>query len=234
MSAPAAVTPGSGLAAALVEFQRALPAVREAETAHVTSAKGSYRYDFAPLATVVGEVLPRLAAVGLAYTARPEVLDGGRLVLRAELLHVDGERLSATWPLPGDADAQRLGIAVSFARRYCLLALCGVAPGGDDAGPLHAPPATRPATRRDDPSREAAAAGSGDRTDDQQRQMRRLFALLRDSPVDDRKAWASGLLGREVTSYGQLTGGEVERLIAALAGDRPHRAGRTATVQPIL
>lgn len=224
-----APTAGGSLAAALVAFQKALPAVREAETAHVTSAKGSYRYDFAPLATVVAEVLPRLAAVGLAYTARPEVLDEGRMVLRAELLHVTGERLTATWPLPRDADAQRLGIAVSFARRYCLLALCGVAPGGDDAGPPHVPPAARSApASAGDLSPPAGSDGSTDRTDDAQRRMRRLFALLRDSAVDDRMTWASGLLGREITSYGQLAATEVEQLIAALDQPRWRVSGEPA------
>jgi phage recombination protein Bet len=35
-------------------------------------------------------------------------------------------------------------------------------------------------------------------------QQGKLFALLGESEVDDRKAWASGVLGRDITSYGQL------------------------------
>lgn len=59
-----------------------------------------------------------------------------------------------------------------------------------------------------------------------QPQQRKLFALLRDADIDDRFTWASGLLGREVTSYGQLTVGDAAHLIdrleagiAALDGD---------------
>lgn len=60
-----------------------------------------------------------------------------------------------------------------------------------------------------------------------QDQQRKLFALLRDAEIDDRWAWASGQLGREVGSYGQLTVADatvlIDRLeqgIAALADEQ--------------
>ncbi|MGL5908716.1 MAG: RecT family recombinase [Phycicoccus sp.] len=47
-------------------------------------------------------------------------------------------------------------------------------------------------------------------------QQKRLFALLRDTEIDDRWTWASGILGREVASYGQLTAADAETLIERL------------------
>lgn len=52
-------------------------------------------------------------------------------------------------------------------------------------------------------------------------QQGKLFALLGQAEIEDRKAWASGQLGREITSYGQLTvadaGVLIDRLEAGLA-----------------
>lgn len=57
-------------------------------------------------------------------------------------------------------------------------------------------------------------------------QQKKLFALLREAEIEDRMVWASGLLSREITSYGQLTvadaGHLIDRLeegLAALNGD---------------
>jgi len=56
-----------------------------------------------------------------------------------------------------------------------------------------------------------AGADVGDRMT--QAQQGKLFALLREVDIDDRWAWASGLLNREVTSYGQLTVADAAVLI---------------------
>ena len=46
-----------------------------------------------------------------------------------------------------------------------------------------------------------------------QPQQRKLFALIREHNITDRNDWASGLLGRDIASFGQLTQGEACRLI---------------------
>lgn len=48
-------------------------------------------------------------------------------------------------------------------------------------------------------------------------QQAKLFALLRDSDIEDRWDWASGILGRDVTSYGQLTSRDASQLIDRFA-----------------
>lgn len=57
-----------------------------------------------------------------------------------------------------------------------------------------------------------AVEPAGDRMS--QPQQRKLFALLREhEDITDRWDWASGILGRDVTSYGQLSQGDAARLI---------------------
>lgn len=69
--------------------------------------------------------------------------------------------------------------------------------------------------------------GSSDRMSRQQQAF--LFKLLSEAEIEDRKEWASGILGREITSYGQLTQGDASQLIdrlqegLAVLADEPER-----------
>lgn len=116
---------------ALARFQAKLPAVSKGGTAQIQSSKGSYSYRYADLADVSQKVLPLLGAVGLAFTSRP-TLDAGQLVLAYSLVHSSGERLDGIYPLAGGGNPQAIGSAITYARRYCLCAVTGVAPDDDD------------------------------------------------------------------------------------------------------
>jgi hypothetical protein len=52
-------------------------------------------------------------------------------VLAYRLGHVDGGEICGFYPL-GTGTPQQLGSAITYARRYCLCAVTGVAPGGED------------------------------------------------------------------------------------------------------
>lgn len=122
------------LADALAAFQEHLPQVLKGETATVTSEKGSYRYRYADLADVSEAVLPALGRVGLSFSAMPTYVDGA-FQLVYTLAHAgSGEHKTGYWPLPDPAreKAQVVGSALTYARRYALLAVTGVAPQGDD------------------------------------------------------------------------------------------------------
>jgi hypothetical protein len=121
------------LAAALAAVQRRLPDVRKGETAHVRSDKGSYSYRYATLPDITKAVLPLLGENGLAWVTRPTLVDE-RFVLVYELLHVSGEKVSGEYPLPTGGSPQALGSAITYARRYCLCAVTGVAADDDDDG----------------------------------------------------------------------------------------------------
>jgi hypothetical protein len=120
------------LNAALAAVQRDLPRIDKGKTAEVpTKAGGKYTYTYADLADVSAQILPLLGQHGLSFTTWP-TLTGNRFVLRYELLHESGESKGGEYPLPADAGAQALGSAITYARRYCLCAVTGVAPDDDD------------------------------------------------------------------------------------------------------
>lgn len=125
----------SELAKALAEFQRDLPAVVKSETAVIEKKTGgSFKYTYADLAKVSAVVLPLLGKVGLAFTAWPGLNAEGKFVLSYRLLHVSGESLDGQYPLPQSGTAQEHGSAITYARRYTLCSVVGVAPDEDDDG----------------------------------------------------------------------------------------------------
>jgi ERF superfamily len=122
--------PTANLAEALVRLQADLPEIKRTERADVQTAKGSFSYSYANLANLTAQILPRLSALGLSWSCRP-TLDDGKFVLEYELLHVSGESRIGRMPLAGGTP-QAQGSAITYARRYCLCAVTGVAPEEDD------------------------------------------------------------------------------------------------------
>ena len=131
-NAPSSTYEVGKLASALAAVQEALPRIHKGQSATVPmKGGGQYSYTYADLADVSAQILPLLGKNGLAFTAWP-TLTGNRFVLRYELLHSSGESKGGEYPLPMDAGAQALGSAITYARRYCLCAVTGVAPDDDD------------------------------------------------------------------------------------------------------
>lgn len=127
-------TAAAAFAKALASFQASMPRVEKSQTAKVeTKGGGSYSYTFADLADLTLVVFPALATCGLSFTAAPEVTEQG-FVLRCALLHSEGHRETGSFPLPDPAthSPQQIGSAITYARRYALTALTGVAPSGED------------------------------------------------------------------------------------------------------
>ena len=119
------------LAAALAAFQADLPTVGKNATGQVGQNRN---YKYADLGDLNSAVLPRLAAVGLSFSAKPTLNEAGRFVLAYVLRHVSGESDGGEWPLPDSGNSQAMGSAVTYARRYALQAVTGVAPDDDDDG----------------------------------------------------------------------------------------------------
>lgn len=124
----------AGLVAALAAFQENLPKIGKANTASVKSDRGSYSYKYADLAEINAAVLPELAKNGLSWTTKPTFDESGRFVLVYKLAHVSGEFEEGTYPLGNLGLAQAMGSAITYARRYCICAVTGVAPDEDDDG----------------------------------------------------------------------------------------------------
>lgn len=215
----AAVKPAS-LVEALSVVQGKLPEVRKSETAHVRSEKGSYTYSYADLAAVSKAVLPLLAEVGLAFLAKPTLVDG-RFVLVYSLKHVSGDSEDGEYPLPTAGTPQQIGSAITYARRYVLSALVGVAGSDDDDGAAasasHGRPAEDPwetARPRVQPEREVYDAN------DPRAIRRRMHALFTRAGIGSdrtkRLKFASDVVGHPLDSSEDLTAPEVAAVIKAL------------------
>ena len=129
------------LAAALAAFQAKLPALAKNKTAKVrgTTKDGKpyeYEYGYADLADVSATVMPLLGAVGLSFTARPMFNESGRFVLAYKLLHASGDFEAGEYPLPQQGTSQEMGSAITYARRYALSSVTGVAAEKDDDGKI--------------------------------------------------------------------------------------------------
>lgn len=87
---------------------------------------------FANLTSVRDTVVPVLqkhgiaVAQGIGYNGRPHVT--------TRLMHTSGQWIESVCPLPEVADMQKLGSAITYARRYALSAICGIASEEDDDG----------------------------------------------------------------------------------------------------
>lgn len=146
------------LNSALSAFQSTIPVPTKDSSADA----GKYTYGYASLDALVPVIFPRLSAVGLAYVAVPDVNEQGVFGLRAKLVHTSGEEVGGFYPLGSpNAPAQAIGSAISYARRYALLSLTGVAPTGEDddgASAQKSPPAAANTDRKEAPGSTGAQA----------------------------------------------------------------------------
>lgn len=119
------------LAAALAKAQGAM------NNAEKTANNPGFNRKYATLAAVWDACREPLAANGLAVVQRVGGGDG-RVILTTDLIHAEsGEFMRSRWVVPADVEARRnavqaLGSATTYARRYALAALVGVAVEDDD------------------------------------------------------------------------------------------------------
>ncbi|MDA8311458.1 MAG: ERF family protein [Actinomycetota bacterium] len=196
------------LAAALAAAQAAFPPVKKDRTATVpTKTGGTYSYHYADLTDLLDAVRPVLTANGLA------VVQGGtgeRMVTR--LVHTSGQWIESDGTLPAtQATPQGLGSAITYARRYWLSALLGIAAEEDDDGALGSD-APKPARRKSTETGEAITEA----------QLRKVLALFNDLGIlnrTERLDYTRTVVGRDVGSSRELTKKEASALIEAISSD---------------
>jgi len=115
------------VAAAFVKAQRKFaPALKTATNPH-------YRSKYVDLAGCVEAVMDALNEEGIGLVQRTHESEGG-VNLETVFVHESGETMSGGVlhvPAPKH-DPQGYGSALSYARRYSLMAACGIAPEDDD------------------------------------------------------------------------------------------------------
>lgn len=124
--ATATAKPKATIAEALVDFQADLPKVVKDRT------NPAFKSKYATLDAVTDSVIPALNKHGLSFTVGSFV-DNGLLIVDAHLLHVSGESRSLQFPVT-ETNPQKIGSAITYARRYALTSLTGVVADEDDDG----------------------------------------------------------------------------------------------------
>lgn len=125
------------LAAALAKVQASLPKVERDRTVEVEKKTGgTYSYSYVTLANLSDAMLPLLASHGLSWVTMPGAGSDGKMCVRYLLLHESGEQLAGEFPISGEGGIQMIGGRITYARRYCLAAVTGVAADEDDEARL--------------------------------------------------------------------------------------------------
>jgi hypothetical protein len=136
-----APAPVAQLAAALAKAQGAITGATKSKT------NPHFRSSYADLAEVWDACRPALAAHGLSVVQMPSA-NGPRVTVTTVLLHESGESLSSALTMEAAQDTpQAIGSCITYARRYALASMVGVAPEDDDGNAASAP-GTRERTTR--------------------------------------------------------------------------------------
>ena len=120
----------TGLGPLYAALAKAQGAIRGAEKDRTNP---QFRQGYATLASVWDACRAALSANGLSVTQATDVDAEGHVVLRTTLCHASGGSVTGTYPVrPTQDTPQAHGSALTYARRYCLAAMVGVAPEDDD------------------------------------------------------------------------------------------------------
>ena len=98
----------------------------------VKTTKGA-RGKYAPLDAVLSAIVPALNRHGLVLCQPTQIVDGA-LMVETRIIHAGtGEFISCAYPVADVGKPhQETGAALSYAKRYSVLSLCGVAPENED------------------------------------------------------------------------------------------------------
>lgn len=118
----------------IAELAKALAMAQgEIENASKNAKNPHFKSNYADLAEVINTVRPILSKHGLSITQFP-AFEAGIASVESMLMHSSGEWLSGTSSAPvGKNDAQGVGSALTYLRRYSLAAIVGIAQEDDDA-----------------------------------------------------------------------------------------------------
>ena len=128
----------ASISPALVKAINAIEGVKKG------AANPFFKSKYANLESVIEAAHDALAANGLAVMQGPGPMDGNCITLTTRLIHTSGEWIETDFSLPaGKMDPQAAGSAITYARRYSLMAMLNM-PAVDDDGEASMPRTTKP------------------------------------------------------------------------------------------
>lgn len=120
-------------AKAFIAAQMATEAVKKA------ASNPAFRSKYADLSEVVEATVPALNASGIGVIQSPGY-DGELVSIETVLIHESGSSCTGVLRLrPSKTDPQGVGSAITYGRRYSLLAMTGAAPEDDDGNAASSP-----------------------------------------------------------------------------------------------
>lgn len=127
------------IAAALAKAQGAFHSIPKNKTGKVsgTTKAGKffeYEYKYAALPDVLDGIKEALSSNDLTYV-QPTVIADGNLIVLTRIMHSSGQWIESEYPVCAiSAEHQKMGAAMTYARRYALTSLVGVAADEDVDG----------------------------------------------------------------------------------------------------
>jgi hypothetical protein len=134
-------------AEAMAAFQKECPSIKKTSTANIaTRGGGKFSYTYADLDEIASVVNPVLARHGLSYSFDSK-LDKDFLTCICTVRHVNGHSVPSTFTLPTASESamsaqQKVGAALTFAKRQSLSAALGITTTDDDTDAQHVSPQT--------------------------------------------------------------------------------------------
>jgi len=222
-------------AKALAAFQAVVPMIPKGRTAKA----GSFSYNYADLGDVLAAVRPVLSAHGLALIQGLGNAEDGRPTVTTILMHEGGHAERSTFAFNAQPDMQKLGGAITYARRYSCCAMLGVvAEDDDDAAHASAPVRANQRPKKVEryvmpPKKEASEEPSEAKRQPakaSEAQVKKLVVMCHKVNLTDDEVHAMlrGLYGDGVSSRKDLTKAQATALIDALTtlaeqGPESHR-----------
>lgn len=203
------------LAEALAKAQSQFTFALKASTADM-GAKGGRR-KYADLQSVIDAIKPQLTAHGLAVV-QATMPNANGISLRTTLMHSSGEWIAGQIDLPIDrmGGIQGMGSALTYARRYALSAMVGIASDEDDDGEASMQAAKQYEKKQIQQVRQQAVVNNPDPATEAQ--IKAVMACLQARGARNREdylAMLGNFLGRTLTSSKELTRTEASDFLEA-------------------
>jgi hypothetical protein len=214
--------------AAMADFQRRCPPIKKTKTARTRT----YSYTYAPLDEILATIQPIMGEVGLSVAWKTKEI-GEKVSVACRIAHELGHvEESGDFVIPinlGQTDgiganpAQRVGIAISYAKRYSLLGIIGMAPeDDDDAEGAEGPGRPGPGDGEAPPVRQETGAEGGDTRLITEPQQKRLYAIARGSGWSD-DAVHDLLAGHRYNSSKEIAVKDYDAIIDKLKAGPPKK-----------
>lgn len=179
-----------------------------------TANAGSRTYHYTDIASGLAAIRPVLSAHGLAVTQSTSV-EGGAVLLHTQLSHVSGQWMRGTYPVCStEGKHQDMGSAMTYARRYALFAMVGIAPEDDDG----ASAAKSAGPRRESTSARATVDSPAPYAADESDM--RASAMIEQIERMDSVGAISAFAKTEGATYKRLLPDDQQRVKSAMAGQK--------------